>query len=125
MSLIAEQQEVSQSDIARRLGIERSGMVKLIDQLEAKGYLQRHHGKLPIGQSVECRILFIILIDHHIGTLESVADYVLQAKGRRFGFGFFGHRDCLNGGLIAGKIFHFLVGLGKLAHALMTSPLPA
>jgi len=41
MSLIAEQQEVSQSDIARRLGIERSGMVKLIDQLEAKGYLQR------------------------------------------------------------------------------------
>lgn len=41
LSLVAEKEEVSQSDIARRLGIERSGMVKLIDQLEAKGFLRR------------------------------------------------------------------------------------
>lgn len=41
LALVDSQDEVSQSDIARKLGIERSGMVKLIDGLEAKGYLER------------------------------------------------------------------------------------
>lgn len=41
LALVDAQDEVSQSDIARKLGIERSGMVKLIDGLEAKGYLER------------------------------------------------------------------------------------
>ena len=41
LSLTASQCGVSQSDLARQLGIERSGMVQLVDQLEGKGYLQR------------------------------------------------------------------------------------
>jgi len=41
LSLTASQCGISQSDLARQLGIERSGMVQLVDQLEAKGYLKR------------------------------------------------------------------------------------
>ena len=41
LSLTGGESGISQSDIARKLGIERSGMVKLIDQLESMGYLER------------------------------------------------------------------------------------
>lgn len=41
LSLTASQCGISQSDLARQLGIERSGMVQLVDQLETKGYLRR------------------------------------------------------------------------------------
>ena len=41
LCLIADFPNINQSELARKLGIERSGMVKLIDQLEDKGFIQR------------------------------------------------------------------------------------
>ena len=41
LTLIAEAPRLTQSEIARRLGIERSGLVAIIDELEARGLAQR------------------------------------------------------------------------------------
>lgn len=41
LSLVVNLPQISQSDVARRLGIERSGLVAIIDDLEARGYLVR------------------------------------------------------------------------------------
>ena len=42
LSLIVEFPNLSQSELARRLGIERSGLVAIVDELEARGFLQRN-----------------------------------------------------------------------------------
>lgn len=42
LALIVENSELTQSDIARALGIERSGTVVIVDELEQKDLLQRH-----------------------------------------------------------------------------------
>lgn len=41
LSLVAELPNINQSELARKLGIERSGMVKLIDDLEKEGLIAR------------------------------------------------------------------------------------
>lgn len=41
LTLIVESPRLTQSEAARRLGIERSGMVAIIDELEAKGLAER------------------------------------------------------------------------------------
>jgi DNA-binding MarR family transcriptional regulator len=41
LTLIVETQGLTQSDVARKLGIERSGLVAIIDDLEGKGLAQR------------------------------------------------------------------------------------
>ena len=41
LAMVVENTELSQSDIARALGIERSGTVAIVDELEQKGLLQR------------------------------------------------------------------------------------
>lgn len=41
LSLVINLPQISQSDVARRLGIERSGLVAIIDDLEARGYVVR------------------------------------------------------------------------------------
>lgn len=39
--LVVERPNITQSEIARHLGIERSGLVSLIDELETLGYVKR------------------------------------------------------------------------------------
>lgn len=41
LSLVAENPDISQSAVARRLGIERSGVVSMIDDLEKRGFVVR------------------------------------------------------------------------------------
>ena len=41
LSLVIEQPFITQSDLARTLGIERSGLVAIVDKLEKSGFLQR------------------------------------------------------------------------------------
>ncbi|MFN7003927.1 MAG: MarR family winged helix-turn-helix transcriptional regulator [Roseinatronobacter sp.] len=41
LTLIVENRGLTQSDVARQLGIERSGLVAIIDDLEARGLAQR------------------------------------------------------------------------------------
>ncbi|MEY8842224.1 MarR family winged helix-turn-helix transcriptional regulator [Cribrihabitans sp. XS_ASV171] len=41
LSLVVENPEITQSELARRLGIERSGLVAIVDDLEGRGYLAR------------------------------------------------------------------------------------
>jgi DNA-binding MarR family transcriptional regulator len=41
LSLVVETPGISQSDLARILGIERSGLVAIVDELQARGYLER------------------------------------------------------------------------------------
>lgn len=41
LSIVVEMPELTQSDLSRRLGIERSGLVAIIDNLEGRGYLRR------------------------------------------------------------------------------------
>jgi len=41
LSLVAENPNTSQSTLAKALGIERSGMVKIVDNLEQRGWLER------------------------------------------------------------------------------------
>lgn len=41
LSLINEHPNITQSELARRLGIERSGLVAIVDELEGRGYLAR------------------------------------------------------------------------------------
>ena len=42
LSLIVQFPNVTQSELARMLGIERSGLVAIVDDLEARGYLRRN-----------------------------------------------------------------------------------
>ena len=41
LSLVNEHPDITQSELARRLGIERSGLVAIVDELEGRGYLAR------------------------------------------------------------------------------------
>lgn len=41
LSLIAQVTDITQSEISRRLGIERSGLVAIVDDLQEKGYTVR------------------------------------------------------------------------------------
>lgn len=41
LALAVANPEITQSEVARKLGIERSGLVAIVDQLEALGYLNR------------------------------------------------------------------------------------
>lgn len=41
LSIAVQYPDITQSDLARRLGIERSGLVAIVDELEARGYLKR------------------------------------------------------------------------------------
>ncbi|MEZ5931828.1 MAG: MarR family transcriptional regulator [Alphaproteobacteria bacterium] len=41
LSLVVEAPGITQSDVARTLGIERSGLVAIVDELEKSGYLRR------------------------------------------------------------------------------------
>ncbi|MHA7889119.1 MULTISPECIES: MarR family winged helix-turn-helix transcriptional regulator [Roseicyclus] len=41
LSLIVHTPGITQSDLARRLGIERSGLVAIADELEARGFVMR------------------------------------------------------------------------------------
>lgn len=41
LTLTVENRNITQSALARMLGIERSGLVAIVDDLEAKGYLKR------------------------------------------------------------------------------------
>ena len=43
LSLVVQFPNITQSGLSRVLGIERSGLVALIDDLEARGYLERTH----------------------------------------------------------------------------------
>ena len=80
LALVDAQDEVSQSDIARKLGIERSGMVNLIDGLEAKGYLERrpHPSDRRVYQLKLTRSGGECLRTHH-GAVRSHEDRILAA----------------------------------------------
>ena len=41
LALVVGSPNITQSDLARALGIERSGLVAIVDELEGRGYLQR------------------------------------------------------------------------------------
>jgi DNA-binding MarR family transcriptional regulator len=41
LTLIVNEPGITQSDVARRLGIERSGLVAIIDELQLRGYAER------------------------------------------------------------------------------------
>ncbi|WP_439156147.1 MarR family winged helix-turn-helix transcriptional regulator [Yoonia sp.] len=41
LTLIAQVPNLTQSDLSRRLGIERSGLVAIVDELEGNGYVRR------------------------------------------------------------------------------------
>lgn len=41
LSLIVQFPEITQSELARKLGIERSGLVSIIDDLEGRGFVSR------------------------------------------------------------------------------------
>ena len=41
LSLTVSYPNITQSELARMIGIERSGLVAMVDELEAKGYLRR------------------------------------------------------------------------------------
>lgn len=41
LSLTVEYPNITQSELARMMGIERSGLVAIVDELEERGYLQR------------------------------------------------------------------------------------
>lgn len=41
LSLVAAHPGISQSDLARRMGVERSGLVAIVDGLEGRGYVGR------------------------------------------------------------------------------------
>jgi DNA-binding MarR family transcriptional regulator len=43
LSLVVQFPNITQSKLAKTLGIERSGLVAIIDELEAQGYLSRTH----------------------------------------------------------------------------------
>lgn len=43
LSLVVQFPRISQSELARMLGIERSGLVAIVDELEGRGYLSRTH----------------------------------------------------------------------------------
>jgi DNA-binding MarR family transcriptional regulator len=43
LSLVVQFPNITQSGLARMLGIERSGLVALVDELEARGFLGRTH----------------------------------------------------------------------------------
>ncbi|WP_240453943.1 MarR family winged helix-turn-helix transcriptional regulator [Chachezhania antarctica] len=42
LSLIVQYPDITQSELARMLGIERSGLVAIVDQLEQRGFVQRN-----------------------------------------------------------------------------------
>ena len=42
LSLVVNNPDISQSSVARRLGIERSGVVSMIDELQSRGYVVRN-----------------------------------------------------------------------------------
>ena len=44
LALAVQNPEITQSDLARKLGIERSGLVAIVDQLESLGLLRRVGG---------------------------------------------------------------------------------
>lgn len=41
LGLVVQRPEITQSEVARLLGIERSGLVALVDELEQSGHIQR------------------------------------------------------------------------------------
>ncbi len=41
LSLIVQFPGITQSDLARKLGIERSGLVAIVDELESRGFVER------------------------------------------------------------------------------------
>ncbi len=41
LSFVVDMPDITQSELARRLGIERSGLVAIVDDLEGRGYLRR------------------------------------------------------------------------------------
>lgn len=41
LSFVIDTPNITQSDLARRLGVERSGLVAIVDELEGRGYLER------------------------------------------------------------------------------------
>lgn len=43
LSLVVQFPNITQSGLARMLGIERSGLVALVDELEGRGFLERTH----------------------------------------------------------------------------------
>jgi len=52
--LVVQTPNITQSALARRLGVERSGLVAIIDELEAQGYLTR--GTVPGDRRVQALI---------------------------------------------------------------------
>ena len=51
LSLVVQIPNITQSEVARRLGIERSGLVAIVDDLERRGFLQR--GRVPGDRRVQ------------------------------------------------------------------------
>lgn len=43
LSLVVQYPNITQSQLARTLGIERSGLVAIVDELEQKGFMERTH----------------------------------------------------------------------------------
>lgn len=83
LSLVAENPGMKQTDVARLLGIERSGLVAIVDGLEARGLVERRPHPTdrriqelqptPEGQAVYRRALEAVA-EHEVSFLSMLSD---------------------------------------------------
>ena len=73
LSLVAQFPNITQSELARRLGIERSGLVAIVDDLEARAYLQRTN--VPNDRRVQALVATDTGHEAYTTALKAVRDH--------------------------------------------------
>ncbi|MFO7805022.1 MAG: MarR family transcriptional regulator [Paracoccaceae bacterium] len=76
LSLVVQFPQISQSELARMLGIERSGLVAIVDDLEGRGYLTR--ATVPGDRRVQA----LVPTPDGLGAYQSALDAVRQHEDR-------------------------------------------
>lgn len=73
LSLVVQFPNITQSELARKLGIERSGLVAIVDELERRGYLTRTH--VPGDRRVQALVPSKTGKAAYQGSLQTVRDH--------------------------------------------------
>lgn len=76
LSLIVQLPNLTQSDLSRRLGIERSGLVAIVDELEGNGHVQR----VPVP--TDRRVQALCPTPKGIATYQEAAEMVRSHEAR-------------------------------------------
>ena len=76
MSLVVEYPQITQSSLARLLGIERSGLVAIVDRLESQGFLKR----VPVPG--DRRVQALVPLDSGIAAYEDARTRINQHEDK-------------------------------------------